>query len=55
VVSAEIDPDHRIFLDRNNFNNSYVVKQNLRPTFKLANCWLFVSQWIGQALAWWAV
>ena len=55
VVSAELDPDHRILLDRNNFNNSYVVKENLRPTFKLSNYWLFVSQWVGQALAWWAV
>jgi hypothetical protein len=55
VVSAELDPDHRIFLDRNNFNNSYVVKENLKPTFKLSNYWLFASQWIGQALAWWAV
>jgi Peptidase family M1 domain len=55
VVSAELDPDHRIFLDRNNFNNSYVVKENLRPAVKLSNYWLFVSQWIGQALAWWAV
>jgi aminopeptidase N len=55
VVSAELDPDHRIFLDRNNFNNSYVIKENLKPTFKLSNYWLFVSQWIGQALAWWAV
>jgi Peptidase family M1 domain len=55
VVSAELDPEHTIFLDRNNFNNSYVVKKNLRPTLKLSNYWLFVSQWIGQALAWWAV
>ena len=55
VVSAELDPDHKIFLDRNNFNNSYVVKENLKPAFKLSNYWLFVSQWIGQALAWWAV
>jgi hypothetical protein len=55
VVSAELDPDHTIFLDRNKFNNSYVVKENLRPTLKLSNYWLFVTQWIGQALAWWAV
>ena len=55
VESAELDPDHRIFLDRNNFNNSYVVKENLRPALKLSNYWLLVSQWIGQALAWWAV
>ena len=55
VVSAEIDPDHTIQIDRNDFNNSFVVKENLRPTFKLSNYWLFACQWIAQAMAWWAV
>jgi aminopeptidase N len=55
VVSAEIDPDHKILLDRNYFNNSYVVKPNARPTYKLSNYWVFISQWLGQAFAWWAV
>jgi aminopeptidase N len=55
AVSAEIDPDHTVQIDRNNFNNSYVVEANPKPTHKLSNYWLFVAQWVGQALAWWAV
>jgi hypothetical protein len=55
VVSAEIDPDHKIHIDRNNFNNSYVVEANPKPTHKLSTYWLFLTQWVSQALAWWAV
>ena len=55
AVSAEIDPDHSVQLDRNNFNNSFVVKENPRPANKLSNYWLFACQWIAQAMAWWAV
>jgi hypothetical protein len=55
VTSVEIDPDHTVQIDRNNFNNSYVVEANTKPTYKLSNYWLFVAQWFGQALAWWAV
>ena len=55
VVSAEIDPDHTVQIDRNDFNNSYVVEPNTKATYKLSNYWLFVTQWLGQALAWWAV
>jgi hypothetical protein len=55
VVSAELDPDHTVQIDRNNFNNSYVVDENPKPTHKLSTYWLFVTQWIGQAIAWWAV
>lgn len=55
VVSAEIDPDHTVQLDRDNFNNSYVVEANPKPTSKLSNYWIFISQWMAQALAWWAV
>jgi Peptidase family M1 domain len=55
VVSAELDPDHTVQIDRNDFNNSFVVEPNPKPTNKLSNYWVFVTQWIGQALAWWAV
>ena len=55
VVSAEIDPDHTVQLDRNKFNNSFVVKGNARPTYKLSNYWLFLTQLASQLLAWWAV
>ncbi|HZD32405.1 MAG TPA: M1 family metallopeptidase, partial [Candidatus Angelobacter sp.] len=55
VVSAEIDPDHTVYVDRDNFNNSYAVKSNRKPTYKVSNYWLFLTQWAGQALAWWGV
>jgi peptidase M1-like protein len=55
VVSAEIDPDHTVQIDRNDFNNSFVVEANPKPTLKLSNYWLFLTQWVSQALAWWAV
>jgi len=55
VESAEIDPDHRIQIDRNDFNNSYTAEANGKPALKVGNYWLFMTQWVGQALAWWAV
>jgi peptidase M1-like protein len=55
VVSAEIDPDHTVHIDRNNLNNSYLVKTNGKATYKISNYWLFLTQWAGQALAWWGV
>jgi hypothetical protein len=55
VVSAEIDPEHTIEIDRNDFNNSYTAEANGTPARKVTNYWLFVTQWASQALAWWAV
>jgi hypothetical protein len=55
AVSAEIDPDHTVHIDRDNFNNSYVVEPNPKPTYKISTYWLFVTQWLGQALASWLV
>jgi hypothetical protein len=55
VTSAEIDPDHKIQLDRNAFDDSYTAEPNGKPAHKLANYWLFLTQCLGQALAWWAV
>ena len=55
VVSAEIDPDHTVQLDRNAFNDSYVVEANGKPTHKLSTYWLFVTQLFSQVMAWWAV
>jgi hypothetical protein len=55
VISVEIDPDHTVQIDRNDFNNSYVVEADTKPTKKLSTYWLFATQWVGQALAWWAV
>jgi len=55
VESAEIDPDHTVQIDRNDFNNSYTVEPNAKPAGKLENYFMFMSQWVGQALAWWGV
>jgi hypothetical protein len=55
VVSAEIDPDHTVRIDRNDFNNSFVVEANTKPTYKLSNYWVFLTQLLSQVLAWWAV
>jgi hypothetical protein len=55
IESAEIDPDHTIQIDRNNFNNSYRVEPNGKAAMKLGNYWIFITQCLGQALAWWAV
>ncbi|HLZ41891.1 MAG TPA: M1 family metallopeptidase [Candidatus Sulfotelmatobacter sp.] len=55
VVSAEIDPDHTVQLDRNNFNNSYVVEADPRPTSKVSTYWQFLTQLASQVMAWWAV
>jgi aminopeptidase N len=55
AVSAEIDPEHTVQIDRNDFNNSYTVVADAKPANKLANYWLFVTEWLGQQLAGWAV
>jgi hypothetical protein len=55
VLSAEIDPDHKVQIDRNDFNNSDTVDPNPKPARKLENYFMFLSQWLSQALAWWAV
>ena len=55
IESAEIDPDHKIFIDRDNFNNSQTAEANTKPAHKMANYWMFVTQWASQFLAWWGV
>jgi hypothetical protein len=51
LESAEIDPDHQVYLDSNFFNNSRTAKSDSTASKKISNYWLFVSQWIGQMLA----
>jgi hypothetical protein len=53
--SAQVDPDHRIQLDRNNFNNSRNTEPMLSPARKLGNYWQFASQLLAQCLTWWLV
>ena len=55
VTTVEIDPDHKINIDRNNFNNSYLAEPNEKPTRKLTNYWTFLTQLFAQVLAWWMI
>lgn len=55
ITSAEIDPNHTNQIDRNNFNNSYRAEPNGKAARKVSNYWMFTTQWISQALAWWGV
>jgi len=55
VESVEVDPDHTIQLDRDDFNNSRTVEPRAAATRKLANYWNFISQFFAQFLTWWMV
>ena len=55
IESVEVDPDHKINFDRNNFNNSQTAEPNGAPARKLTNYWTCVSQFCAQLLAWWLV
>ncbi len=55
VESVEVDPDHKIEFDRNNFNNSRTVEAHGAAASKLANYWTCISQFFAQFLAWWLV
>lgn len=55
IESVEVDPDHRIQFDRNNFNNSQTAAANGAPARKLTNYWTCLSQFFAQVLAWWLV
>ncbi|HLV96980.1 MAG TPA: M1 family metallopeptidase [Candidatus Acidoferrales bacterium] len=52
VAAAQIDPDHKVWLDRNFFNNSRTVSSYDSTTHKLLNIWVFVNEWISQLVAW---
>ena len=52
VASAEIDPGSGMLLDRDLFNNSYVVEKDSRATRKLRNLWLFASECLSQFYSW---
>jgi hypothetical protein len=52
LVSAELDYKHQVLLDKDQFNNSYVVEANPQATRKITNYWLIAVQWFSQMLAW---
>ena len=52
LISAEIDPDHAILLDRDRFNNSWLRDSDSHATRKIAGYWMLLTQWFAQLLAW---
>jgi hypothetical protein len=52
LVSAEVDPDHLVWLDSNFFNNSRTQEPHTAARRKLTTYWLFLTQWFEQALGW---
>jgi hypothetical protein len=52
VVSAEVDPDHKVRLDKDFFNNSQTADANNKATNKLAIYWMFLTQLGNQLVAW---
>ena len=52
IVSAEIDPEHAILLDRDGFNNSWVSEPDGHATSKIAGYWMLLTQWFSQFLSW---
>ena len=55
LESVEVDPEHKIQFDRNNFNNSRTAEAHGAAASKLANYWTFISQFFAQFLSWWLV
>ncbi len=52
IVSAELDPEHQVWLDKDFFNNSQVREAHLWPVLKLVAYWTVLTQWLAQLLAW---
>jgi Peptidase family M1 domain len=52
AVSAQVDPEGKVWLDRSLLNNGLAIAADARATRKLSNRWLFLTQLLGQCLAW---
>ena len=52
ITSAELDPDHLVLLDVDQFNNSRTDKPNPVPARKLSNLYLTYQQLRSQVLSW---
>ena len=55
VAAVEIDPDHKLQFNRDNFKSDYIAKANMAPARKLVHYWEFISQFVAQVLAWFLV
>jgi aminopeptidase N len=52
LVSAEIDPEHKVLLDKDLFNNSRLAEPETGAKRKLAGYWMLFTQYFAQLLAW---
>ncbi len=52
IISAEIDPDHTIYLDTDHFNDSWREQANPVPARKLANLWSSALQGMEEIAGW---
>jgi hypothetical protein len=52
LISAEIDPEHAVWLDKDFYNNSYTVAPARGARRKLSAYWLACTQFLAQCLAW---
>jgi Peptidase family M1 domain len=52
LKSVVIDPDNKLFLDDNRFNNSRLSEPDHTANHKLANYWLAMTQLLSQMFSW---
>jgi hypothetical protein len=52
ITSVEIDPDHKVPLDRNYLNNSYTTEPQRGAIHKIAVYWMFLTQMLAHLLSW---
>jgi hypothetical protein len=51
IASAEIDPEHKMWLDSDFYNDSRTADGDGRATRKIGNILLFVSEWVSQLVS----
>ncbi len=52
LVSAQVDPNNAVWLDKNFFNNSRTAEEDQTAHRKILYYWTFVTQLVSQWLAW---
>jgi aminopeptidase N len=52
VVSAQIDPDYQVTMDRDYLNNSKTTKGHEGATMKIVTYWTFLTQFASQMVSW---
>ncbi len=51
IVSAEIDPEHKMWMDRDFYNDSQTADKDGRANRKLGGILLFVSEWFSELVS----